>query len=105
MSHEQLAVAIVEMLHDDGFINQCPTTRAALARCQVLRLINEHADHEWQPIETAPKGDFVQIRLWNGHEWEGTWSPNSNVWYSTDESGITLSPQPTHWRPKAKGPA
>lgn len=65
--------------------------------------ICKHADHEWQPIETAPKKELEQIRLWNGHEYVGIWGAYSRVWFEADD-GTTLSPQPTHWRPKAKGP-
>lgn len=54
---------------------------------------------QWQPIETAPKANDVELLLYNA-EWPcmrvGRWSSISEDW-EWDE--IELSIDPTHWMP------
>ena len=66
---------------------------------------------DWQPIETAPKGDgetcFPRILLgfapdeehFSPETREGFWSHTLSRWASSLDPGWASSPQPTHWQP------
>lgn len=61
---------------------------------------------EWQPIETAPDAQIVQVvgdaaRMYpyRAEKREGIWG-----WFGTDDRFHTVDPQPTHWMPLPKPP-
>ena len=60
----------------------------------------------WQPIETAPKDQF--ILLWvkeDGSRWLAKWQGGN--WYGVDELGLTRCSstyEPTHWHPLPRPP-
>jgi hypothetical protein len=60
---------------------------------------------EWQPIETAPKGETV-ILLWCPESWDtdcvriGFWSESD--WYDDESASHPITDMygaPTHWHP------
>lgn len=67
---------------------------------------------EWQPIETAPKGESYCVLLFitGVPEWKqysvGFWSDHFRAWYGTSPSarGVIGPEEPTHWMPLPQPP-
>lgn len=69
-------------------------------------------DHLWQPIATGPRDDHCRIWIPSlGHELMGRWDAHDERWDYREESPTVYDSecmrenQPSHWRPRAKGPA
>lgn len=61
---------------------------------------------QWQPIETAPKWEYVLV--WDGEDVEMAQKNKTSWWTVQDaediEFGEEMDPQPTHWMPIPEGP-
>jgi hypothetical protein len=74
------------------------------------------SEPNWQPIETAPKGDSILLCVQGFEPCVGRWWPLSGGWCSFDWEGHFESDaeaqeyingcsyEPTHWAPRPKGP-
>ena len=64
-----------------------------------LHITELEAANEWQPIETAPKGDTDIILAYSLEGMDiAWWSEGQNDWL-TLETGTYLADRPTHWQP------
>lgn len=64
---------------------------------------------EWQPIETAPKGEITDYRdqvvlVWARDEWMRVAVFDANAWYLVEGQGGALMFDPTHWMPLPEPP-
>lgn len=57
---------------------------------------------EWQPIETAPKDGTRFLAYEDGNHYALEWvpeMPNDGYWKCLCGQFVTITPEPTHWRP------
>ena len=68
---------------------------------------------EWQPIESAPKDQIVDLWLDDGHggfrladcTWTGAYWFSGNWKYDCGAEILENDPRPTHWMPRPEPPS
>ena len=52
---------------------------------------------DWQPIETAPKNEWVLVHEPGWHLMVAKWVYDDQWWYAKSDDGVYLTCRPTYW--------
>lgn len=81
-----------------------PLAKMKKLHAERLELLRQVAYMQWQPIETAPRDEYVLLHVPGEGPIVGRYVPDRNLWLSDLVEQLGIGGEPTHWMPLPESP-